>query len=91
MHAERLIEGTKMYSCCGPIVENGHRYCGMGFGIMLVLAGAIWLAVKTGWFNPELFWPVLFLVAGSTVIVLSLARRRVFWTNHSQNLRKEEP
>jgi hypothetical protein len=91
MHAERLSKRTKMYDYCGAIVKNGPRYCGMGFGIMLVLAGAIWLATKTGWFNPELFWPVLSLVAGSTVILLSLARGRVFRTNHSQDLRKEEP
>jgi len=85
MHTERLREGNRMYGCCGPIVENGPRYCGMGFGIMLVLAGAIWLATRAGWFDPWLFWPVAFLVAGIAVIALTLARGRKYRTNHGQN------
>ena len=91
MHAQRFNEGNKMYGCCGPIVKMGPRYCGMGFGIMLVLAGAFWLAAKTGWFNPELFWPVAFLAAGFALIALTLARARYSRTNHAQNERKDKP
>ena len=85
MHTERHREGNTLHGCCGPIMEHGPRYCGMGFGIMLVLAGAIWLATRAGWFDPELFWPVAFLAAGFAVIALNLVRRRSFGTNHPQN------
>jgi hypothetical protein len=82
MHTERLREGNWMYSCCGPKVKHGPRYCSVGFGIMLVLAGTIWLATRAGWFDPELFWPVAFLAAGFAVIALNLLRRRSFRRNH---------
>jgi hypothetical protein len=80
--AERPREGSTVYGCCGPIMGHAPRYCGMGFGIMLVLAGAIWLATRAGWFDPELFWPVAFLAAGFAVIALNLLRRRSFRRNH---------
>jgi hypothetical protein len=85
MHTERLREGNRMYGCCEPMMKHGPCYCGMGLGIMLVLAGAIWLATRAGWFDPELFWPVAFLAAGFAVIALNLLRRRSFRTNHPQN------
>jgi len=85
MHAEELREENKLYRCCGPMMEHGPRSCGMGFGIMLVLAGAIWLATRAGWFDPGLFWPVAFLVAGLAVIALTLARGRKYRTNHPRN------
>lgn len=74
-----------MYGCCGPMMRHGSRYCGVMFGIMLVLIGAIWLAARTLWFDPMLFWPVTFLAAGLAVIVLTLARGRKSWTNQAQN------
>jgi hypothetical protein len=86
MHAERHREGNTVYGCCGSIMEHGHRYCGMGFGIMLVLAGAIWLATRAGWFDPELFWPVAFMVVGFALIALTLAGKRNFRRNHKKGI-----
>jgi len=85
MHAEKLREGYGMHGCCGPIMGHGSRYCGVMFGIMLVLIGAIWLAAGTGWFDPGLFWPVAFLGAGLAVIALTPARGRKSRTDHGQN------
>ncbi len=82
MHTEKLREGNRIYGCCGPKVKHGPRYWSVGFGIMLVLAGAIWLGTRAGWFAPELFWPVAFLAAGFAVIALNLLRRRSFRRNH---------
>jgi hypothetical protein len=61
----------------------------MGFGIMLILAGTLWLATRAGWFDPELFWPVAFLAAGFAIIALTLAKGRKFRTIRSQDQRKE--
>jgi hypothetical protein len=89
VHAERPTKGSTVYGCCGPIMGHAPRYCGMGFGIMLILAGTLWLATRAGWFDPELFWPIALLVAGFAIIALTLARGRKIRTNRSQNLRKE--
>jgi len=42
---------------------------------MLILVGFLWLTSKMGWFNPELFWPAIFLAAGVLVLVFTLARQ----------------
>ena len=89
VHTERPREGSTVYGCCGPIMGHAPRYCGMGFGIILILAGTLWLATRAGWFDPELFWPVAFLAAGFAIITHTLARGRKFRTNRSQNQRKE--
>jgi hypothetical protein len=82
MNDVRLREGTRMYGCCGHMMDHSPRYRRMGFGIMLVLAGVIWLASRAGWFDPELFWPVAFLVAGFAVIALTLTRGKNRRINH---------
>ena len=84
MHAETQKQGSGMCGCCGPMMRHGSRYCGVMFGIMLVLIGAIWLAARTGWFDPVLFWPVAFLAAGFAVIALTLARERKSRTDQAQ-------
>ena len=89
VNAERPREESTVYGCCGPIMGHAPRYCGMGFGIMLILAGTLWLATRAGWFDPELFWPIALLVAGFAIIALTLARGRNFRTNRSLNQRKE--
>jgi hypothetical protein len=85
MHVEEKKEGLGMYGCCGPMMKHGPRHCGMGFGIILVLAGALWLAARAGWFNAELFWPMAFVAMGSIIVVLNLARGRKPWTGQAQN------
>lgn len=85
MHAERQRDGLGMYGCCGPMMRHGPRYCGVIFGIMLVFIGALWLAARTGWLDPELFWPVAFLTAGFVVIALALTRGRKTRMIHGQN------
>ena len=86
MHAEKQREGFGMYGCCGSMMRHGPRYCGVMFGIMLVLIGALWLAASAGWVNPELFWPVAFLAMGSIIVALSLAGQRKTKTIHRQNM-----
>jgi len=41
---------------------------------MLILIGVFWLGSSMGWFDPELFWPVVFLAIGTSVLVLALTR-----------------
>jgi hypothetical protein len=89
VHAERPGEGRTVYGCCGHIMGHAPRFCGMGFGIMLILTGTLWLTTRAGWFDPELFWPVALLVAGFAIIALTLARGRKFRTNRALNQRKE--
>jgi hypothetical protein len=84
MNAEMQRQGYRMYGCCRPMMRRGSRYCGVMFGIMLVLIGAIWLAVRAGWFDPALFWPTAFLAMGSIIVVLSLARDRKSRTDDAQ-------
>ncbi len=84
MHAETQKQGLGMYGCCGPMMRHGSRYCGVMFGIMLVLIGAIWLAARAGWFDLVLFWPMAFVAMGSIIVVLSLARDRKSRTDQAQ-------
>jgi len=85
MHAETRKQGSGMYGCCRPMMRHDSRYCGVMFGIMLVLIGAIWLAARTLWFDPVLFWPGTFLAAGFAVIALTLARERKSRTDQAQH------
>lgn len=60
--------------CCRPGMMHAPRRCGIGFGIVLILIGVFWLGSSMGWFDPELFWPVVFLAIGTSVLVLALTR-----------------
>ncbi len=81
-HNEKQREGSGIYGCCGPM-RHAHRSCGIMFGSMLILIGALWLAASTGWIAPELFWPVAFLAIGSIIVVLNLAGKRKSGADHS--------
>ena len=62
------------FGCCRPMMMNGPYSCGIGFGIIVILVGMIWLAAKMGWFAPDLFWPVALLVAGIAILTLNIIR-----------------
>lgn len=49
----------------------GMNWCGVFF----VLAGLLWLAARTGWLAPELFWPVLLVFMGTLMILPHLWKR----------------
>jgi hypothetical protein len=88
MNTETHRQGYRMYGCCRPMMRHGSHYCGVMFGIMLVLIGAIWLSANAGWFNPELFWPTTFLAMGSVIVLLSIARERKYRTDQTQYIER---
>ncbi|HPA69702.1 MAG TPA: hypothetical protein PL067_09985 [Bacteroidales bacterium] len=78
---ELMMTDTKEHSNCYPdfghcdtMMKHGRRSCGIGFGVMFTLIGAIWLAAEMGWIVPDLFWPVAFLAAGLTILALNFAK-----------------
>lgn len=75
VQAERQKNTYGIFGCCGPTMMKYRRSCGTGCGIMLILVGFLWLTSKMGWFNPELFWPAIFLAAGVLMLVFTLARQ----------------
>ena len=85
MHMEERKVGYGMFGCCGPWYMKRSHSCGIGFGIMLILAGILWLASKMGWFNPELFWPSAILAVGVMIVAFTLTRGRRLRINHRQN------
>jgi len=85
MQAEGQKGAYGMFGCCGPAMMKYRHSCGTGCGIMLILVGFLWLTSKMGWFNPELFWPAIFLAAGIFMLALSLTRERRFRMNNRQN------
>ena len=73
------------FKSCSTMMEHSARPCGLGFGIMLVLIGAIWLAAEMGWIIPDLFWPTVVLAAGIAVLALNLARTNKSRVNEKRN------
>jgi hypothetical protein len=76
VHTTDQPKGYPGFGYCGTMMKHGQRSCGIGFGIMLTLIGAIWLAAEMGWIVPDLFWPVAFLGAGLVMLTLSISRGR---------------
>ena len=58
---------------CGPMMMRSARPCRLGFGVMLIIIGTIWLAAEMGWIIPDLFWPAAMLAAGIAVLAFNLA------------------
>jgi hypothetical protein len=85
MHIDEQKNSFDTFKSCGPMMMHTPRSCGMGFGVMLILVGTIWLASKTGLLNPDLLWPVVILAMGVAVLALKLTRGRRLPTNHKQN------
>jgi hypothetical protein len=75
-HTKEHLNRYTTSGCCGPMMMHGHRSCGAGLGIMLILVGMILLTVKMGWVASDLFWPVVFLTAGLAILALNLIRGR---------------
>jgi hypothetical protein len=74
VHNKEHPIGYPGFGYCGTMMKHGQRSCGIGFGVMLTLIGAIWLAAEMGWIVPDLFWPVAFLAAGLAILTLNFAR-----------------
>jgi hypothetical protein len=85
MKADEQKDMCGMFGCCGPAMRKGGRSCGIWWGIMLILIGFFWLTSEMGLFDPELFWPVVFLAAGVSVLALTLAGKQRFRMNYRQN------
>jgi hypothetical protein len=52
-----------------------------GFGVLLLTIGLVWLGAKTGyipmeWFHSGFFWPAVFILLGSWMVVKSVIRRK---------------
>jgi hypothetical protein len=58
----------KMADC-----RRGMPWC----GFFLVIAGLLWLIVRSGWLAADLFWPVLLVLMGTGMILPPLWRRKV--------------
>ncbi len=55
-----------------------------GLGVLLLTIGLIWLGAKTAyipmeWFHSGLFWPAVFILIGSWIVVKSVIRRKHQW------------
>jgi hypothetical protein len=61
-------------ACCRPGTMHAPRWCGIGFGIMLILVGVFLLGSRLGWFDTDLFWPVAIIVMGAMVLATGLKR-----------------
>ena len=73
-NTEEHWNSNAKFGCRGPRMMHGPRSCNLGFGIMLTLAGTIWLATKMGWVVPDLIWPAAVLAAGMAIVTLTLTR-----------------
>jgi len=67
--------------------EGGKIYCrdwgrwwygegrGRGsIGIFLIIIGGLWMGAKLGLFDPEIFWPLAFIIIGIWIFVSSMLR-----------------
>ena len=66
-------------SLCGS--WSSDRNSSIGFGVLLVIIGLVWLGAKTGyipmeWFHSEFFWPVVFILLGSWMVIKSVIRKK---------------
>ena len=73
------------------VSEHKHSFCGSwssrrnsrrtGFGVLLLTIGLVWLGATTGyipmeWFHSEFFWPVVFILLGSWMVIKSVIRKK---------------
>ena len=72
-HWEINKKGNNAFGSCSPMMMRSARPCRLGFGVMLIIIGTIWLAAEMGWIIPDLFWPAAMLAAGIIVLALNLA------------------
>jgi hypothetical protein len=54
---------------------------GLRFGVLLVIIGLVLFGVRMGflpveWFHSEFFWPAVFVIFGSWIVLKSLIRRK---------------
>jgi len=47
-------------------------------GILLILLGGLWMASKTGFFNPAIFWPLASITIGIWIVIFSLLRDKKY-------------
>jgi len=62
----------------------GGRSSGAFWGIVFIVVGLFWLGKEVNWFSSEimtLFWPFLFILAGTWFIAAALKNKK----DHHQN------
>jgi hypothetical protein len=76
--SESMSKRSHCYGMCGG------RSSGAFWGIVFIVVGLFWLGKEANWFSSEimmLFWPFLFILAGSWFIVAALTNKK----DHHQN------
>ncbi len=81
MKDENINKKTTKWHPCGTMC--GGRNSGIFWGVLFIVVGLYWLGKVAGWFPPEmhLFWPLMFVLAGSWFVIGSLKNRG----SHHQN------
>ncbi len=66
---------------CGAMC--GGRNSGLFWGVLFIVVGLYWFGKAAGWFPPEIqmFWPLVFVLAGTWFVVAALTNKR----RHHQN------
>ena len=66
---------------CGAMC--GGRNSGLFWGVLFIVVGLYWFGKVAGWLPPEiqLFWPLVFVLAGTWFVVAALTNKR----RHRQN------
>lgn len=58
--------------CAGGDAKE--RRGGAGFGVLLIVAGLLWLGDTAGWFRSEYVWPVAIVAFGLWITIFSRIR-----------------
>lgn len=58
--------------CAGGDAKK--RRGGAGFGVLLIVAGLLWLGDTAGWFRSEYVWPVAIVAFGLWITIFSRIR-----------------
>ena len=72
---------SKRSHCYGMCSGKSNR---VFWGIFFIAVGLFWLGKEANWFSSEimkLFWPFLFILAGTWIIAAALTNKR----DHHQN------
>lgn len=76
--SESMNKRSHCYRMCGG------RSSGAFWGIVFIVVGLFWLGKEANWFSSEimtLFWPFLFILAGTWIIAAALTNKK----DHHQN------
>jgi hypothetical protein len=78
-HGNDGAKRAEVHGMCGMMAgyRQGMPWC----GIFFLLAGLLWLIVRSGWLAADLFWPVLMVMIGTWMVLPPLWRRMVHGTD----------